>query len=52
VQRVGNPGAVVVHVWGCPDAPVGNPEVDVHEALDVLRSMEGAVTWKECGAAA
>lgn len=49
--RAGDPGAVVVHVWDCPDAPAGDPEVDVYEALDVLRSTAGAVPCKECGAA-
>ena len=54
VQRVppqgGRPGSVVVHIWDCPDAPAGDPEIDVHEALDVLRSAAGAVPCKECGA--
>jgi hypothetical protein len=55
VQRVpprdGNPGAVVVHVWDCPDAPAGDPEVDVYEALDVLRSTAGPSRVRSCGAA-
>ncbi|WP_331729775.1 DUF6233 domain-containing protein [Streptomyces chartreusis] len=55
VQRIpprnGRPGQVVVHVWDCADAPAGDPEVDVHEALDVLRTVAGAVPCKECGAA-
>ncbi|MCZ4607382.1 DUF6233 domain-containing protein [Streptomyces sp. Lzd4kr] len=54
VQRIppgdGRPGQVVVHVWDCGDAPVGAPEVDVYEALDVLRSVPGAYPCKECGA--
>jgi len=42
---------VVVHVWDCPDAPAGNPELDVYEALDVMRTTAGAELCKECGAA-
>ncbi|MGI5143454.1 DUF6233 domain-containing protein [Streptomyces sp. CA-106110] len=48
--RDGRPGRVVVHVWDCPDAPADGPEVDVHEALDVLRSTAGAVTCADCSA--
>ncbi len=45
------PGRVVVHIWDCPDAPDGDREIDVYEALDVMRSTAGAVLCKECGAA-
>jgi hypothetical protein len=41
----------VVHVWDCPDAPAGQPEVDLFDALDVLRTTAGAVPCKECDAA-
>lgn len=55
VQRIpprdGRTGRVVVHVWDCADAPAGDPEMDVYEALDVLRLTTGAVPCKECGAA-
>ncbi|MFK0110200.1 DUF6233 domain-containing protein [Streptomyces sp. NPDC091217] len=55
VQRVrasgGRPGRVVVHIWDCADAPAGAPEIDVHDALDGLRTTSGAVPCKECGAA-
>ncbi|WP_202499040.1 MULTISPECIES: DUF6233 domain-containing protein [Streptomyces] len=47
----GRPGEVVVHIWDCPDAPAGAPEVDLFEALEVMRSSAGAVACKECGAA-
>lgn len=54
VQRVrprsGRPGTVIVHVWDCPDAPAGQPETDLFDALDVLRTTSGAVACKECGA--
>ncbi|WP_239150009.1 DUF6233 domain-containing protein [Streptomyces sp. SID8111] len=49
--REGRPAAVVVHLWDCADAPAGGDELDVFEALDVLRSAVGAVACKECGAA-
>ncbi|MCX4885972.1 DUF6233 domain-containing protein [Streptomyces sp. NBC_00847] len=53
VQRIrprdGRPGRVVVHIWDCEDAPAGGDVLDVHEALDVLRSTAGAVACKECG---
>ncbi|MET7887800.1 DUF6233 domain-containing protein [Streptomyces avermitilis] len=56
VQRIrpggGRPGSVLVHVWDCPDAPAGGDELDVYEALDVLRSTARALACKECGAAA
>ena len=45
------PGGVVVHIWDCPDAPAGNEELDVYEALEVMRTVAGAVLCKECGAA-
>jgi len=45
------PGGVVVHIWDCPDAPAGNPEIDVYEALEVMRTTAGAVLCKECGCA-
>lgn len=45
------PGGVVVHIWDCPDAPAGNPEIDVYEALEVMRTTASAVLCKECGAA-
>ncbi|MFF5985486.1 DUF6233 domain-containing protein [Streptomyces olindensis] len=55
VQRIppqgGRPGVVMVHIWDCPEAPAGDPEVDVYEALDVLRSTAEAMPCKECGAA-
>ncbi|QUC63826.1 hypothetical protein IOD14_43985 (plasmid) [Streptomyces sp. A2-16] len=55
VQRVrpqgGRPGVVVVHVWDCEDAPSGGDELNVFDALEVLRSTAGAVACKECGAA-
>ncbi|GHH22337.1 DUF6233 domain-containing protein [Streptomyces lanatus] len=55
VQRIrprdGRPGAVIMHVWDCPDAPAGDSEIDVHEALDFMRSTAGAVLCKECDAA-
>ncbi|MGW4981634.1 DUF6233 domain-containing protein [Streptomyces mirabilis] len=41
--RGGRPGAVIVHIWDCENAPTGGDELDVHEALDVLRSTAGAV---------
>ncbi|MCX4707157.1 DUF6233 domain-containing protein [Streptomyces sp. NBC_01373] len=49
--RAGHPGSVVVHIWDCPDASAGDPELDVYEALDALRSTAGATACKECGAA-
>lgn len=49
-SRERGPGGVVVHVWDCPDAPAGNDELDVFEALDVMRTAAGAVLCKECGA--
>ncbi|MGW9024514.1 DUF6233 domain-containing protein [Streptomyces sp. NPDC055722] len=48
--RHGRPGAVVVHIWDCPETPAGGDELDVFEALEVLRSTAGAVACKECGA--
>ncbi|MDG5807909.1 DUF6233 domain-containing protein [Streptomyces ossamyceticus] len=55
IQRVppkgGRPGEVVVHIWDCPEAPIGQPEVDLFDALDVLRSTPTAVACPECGAA-
>jgi hypothetical protein len=45
------PGSVVMHVWDCPDAPAGDAELDVYEALDMMRSTAGATLCKECGAA-
>ncbi|MFD0501895.1 DUF6233 domain-containing protein [Streptomyces chiangmaiensis] len=48
--RHGHPGAVVVHVWDCSETPAGGGELDVFEALEVLRSTAGAVACKECGA--
>lgn len=54
VQRVprrnSQPGAVVVHVWDCEEAPAGDEELDVFAALDVLQTVAGAVACKECGA--
>ncbi|MEU1600439.1 DUF6233 domain-containing protein [Streptomyces sp. NPDC005708] len=44
------PGQVIVHIWDCPKAPAGADEVDLFDALEVLRSTAGAVTCKECGA--
>jgi hypothetical protein len=44
------PRGVVVHIWDCPDAPSGDPEIDVYEALDVMRTAAGASLCKECGA--
>jgi hypothetical protein len=49
--RDGRPGVVIVHVWDCEDAPSGGDELDVFDALEVLRSTAGAVACKECGAA-
>lgn len=46
----GRPGGIVVHIWDCPDAPAGDPELDLYEALDVMRTVAGAVLCKECGA--
>lgn len=46
----GRRGGIVMHVWDCPDAPAGDPEIDVYEALDVMRTA-GARLCKECGAA-
>ncbi|MFF4829972.1 DUF6233 domain-containing protein [Streptomyces sp. NPDC001312] len=48
--RHGRPGAVVVHIGDCPETPAGGGELDVFEALEVLRSTAGAVACKECGA--
>lgn len=45
------PGGMVMHIWDCPDAPDGDPEMDVYEALDMMRSTAGATLCKECGAA-
>jgi hypothetical protein len=45
------PGSIVMHIWDCPDAPAGDPEMNVHEALDVMRTTTGATLCKECGAA-
>lgn len=56
-QRIRSPrdrpgmGSLVMHVWDCPDAPAGDQELDVHEALDIMRSTAGATLCKECGAA-
>jgi len=49
-QGDGRPGSIVMHVWDCPDAPAGDDEIDVHEALDRMRSTAGAILCKECGA--
>ncbi|WP_406390196.1 DUF6233 domain-containing protein [Streptomyces sp. NBC_00882] len=49
--RGGRPGKVVVHIWDCSAAPAGEPEVDLFEALEVMRSTAGAVACKEFGAA-
>lgn len=49
--RAGHPGRVVVHIWDCEDAPEGGEELDVYEALEVLRTTAGAIPCKECGAA-
>ncbi|MFK0127147.1 DUF6233 domain-containing protein [Streptomyces nigra] len=45
------PGWFAVHIWDCGDTSAGDPEVDVHEAPDVLRTVGGAEACKECGAA-
>jgi len=45
------PGGIVVHIWDCPQAPAGDPELDVFEALEVMRTAAGATLCKECGAA-
>ncbi|MGW3200149.1 DUF6233 domain-containing protein [Streptomyces sp. NPDC001118] len=45
----GRPGAYVVHVWDCEEAPREAEELDVFGALEVLRSS-GAVACTECGA--
>ncbi|MCI3279202.1 DUF6233 domain-containing protein [Streptomyces cylindrosporus] len=47
----GRRGGLVVHIWDCPDAPDGGTELDVMEALDVMRTVAGARLCKECGAA-
>ncbi|MGW2937852.1 DUF6233 domain-containing protein [Streptomyces sp. NPDC001156] len=45
------PGSVAVHIWDCPEAPADGEEIDVHAALEVVRSTAGAVACKECDAA-
>lgn len=51
VHREGRPGGIVMHIWDCPDAPAGDPEMDLYEALDVMRATAGASLCKECGCA-
>ncbi|WP_257004303.1 DUF6233 domain-containing protein [Streptomyces sp. SA15] len=45
----GRPGAFVVHVWDCEEAPADGAELTVLDALDVLR-RPGAVACPECQA--
>lgn len=45
----GRPGALVVHVWDCEEAPREAEELDVLAALEVLR-RPGATACSECGA--
>nr|WP_240496502.1 DUF6233 domain-containing protein [Streptomyces torulosus] len=39
-----------MHIWDCADTPAGGSELDVHEALELLRTTAGAVACKDCGA--
>lgn len=48
--RPGRPGGVIMHIWDCPRLPEGQPDMDVMEALEVMRNTPGAVLCKECGA--